>query len=77
MVSPGTSRGISDSLHQRLWPFIPTRGFLGLAWEVVLAGAAYCVFWSTLQGLNQSIVGLSPLSETAYSTSHEVPNDGS
>jgi hypothetical protein len=39
--------------------------------------AAYRVFRSTLQGLNQSIVGLSPLSETTYSTSHEIPNDGS
>jgi hypothetical protein len=38
---------------------------LGTAWEVVLAGAAYRVFRFTLQGLNQSIVGLSPLSETA------------
>jgi hypothetical protein len=76
-VSPGTSRGIPDSLHQRLWPFIPTRGLLGTVWEVVLAGAAYRVFRSTLQGLNQSIVGLSPLSETTYSTSHEIPNDGS
>jgi hypothetical protein len=27
--------------------------------------------------LNQSIVGLSPLFETTYSTSHEIPNDGS
>jgi hypothetical protein len=77
MVSPGTLRGILDSLHQILWPFIPTRGFLGTAWEVVLAGASYRVFRSTMQGLNQSIVGLSLLSETAYSTSHEIPNDGS
>jgi hypothetical protein len=76
-VSPGTSQGIPDSLHQRLWPFIPTRGFLGTVWEVVLAGVAYRVFRFTLQGLNQSIVGLSPLFETAYSTSHEIPNDGS
>jgi hypothetical protein len=45
--------------------------------KVVLSGAAYRVFGSTLQGLNQSIVGLSPLSETTYSTSHEIPNDGS
>jgi hypothetical protein len=75
-VSQGTLRGISDSLHQRLWPFISTRGFLGTAWEVVLAGVAYHVFRSTLQGLNQSIVGLSPLSETTYFTSHEIPNDG-
>jgi hypothetical protein len=50
---------------------------LGTVWEVVLAGAAYRVFRSTLQGLNQSIVGLSPLSETTYSTSHEILNDGS
>jgi hypothetical protein len=77
MVSPGTSLGIPDSLHQRLWPFIPTRGFLETVWEVVLVGAAYRVFSLTLQGLNQSIVGLSPLSETAYSTSHEIPKDGS
>jgi hypothetical protein len=50
---------------------------MGTAWEVVLAGAAYRVFGSTLQGLNQSIVGLSPLSETTYSTSHVIPNYGS
>jgi hypothetical protein len=30
------------------------------------------VFRSTLQGLNQSIVGLSPLSDTTYSTGHEI-----
>jgi hypothetical protein len=44
---------------------------------VVLAGASYSVLRSTLQGLNQSIVGLSPLSETTYSTSHGIPKDGS
>jgi hypothetical protein len=77
MVTLGISRGMPDSLHQRLWPFIPTRGFLETAWESCLSGAAYRVFGSTLQGLNQSIVGLSPLSETTYSTSHEIPNDGS
>jgi hypothetical protein len=32
MVSLGASRAIPDSLHQRLWPFIPTRGFLGTVW---------------------------------------------
>jgi hypothetical protein len=32
---------------------------------VILAGAPYRVLKFTLQGLNQSIVGLSPLSETA------------
>jgi hypothetical protein len=44
---------------------------------VVLTGTSHRVFRSTLQGLNQWIVGLSPLSETTYSTSHEIPNDGS
>jgi hypothetical protein len=33
---------------------------------VVLAGAPYRVFRSTLQGLNQLVGGLSPLSETTY-----------
>jgi hypothetical protein len=28
-----------------------------------------------LEGLNQSIVDLSPLPETTYSTSHEIPNN--
>jgi hypothetical protein len=40
-------------------------------------GASHCVFRSTLQGLNQLVVGLSPLSKTTYSTGHEIPNDGS
>jgi hypothetical protein len=44
---------------------------------VVLAGAPFRVFRSTLQGLNQLVVGLSPLSETTYPTDHEIPNDGS
>jgi hypothetical protein len=44
---------------------------------VVLTEASHRVFWSTLQGLNQLVVGLSPLSETTYSTGHEIPNDGS
>jgi hypothetical protein len=77
MVSPSASRGIPDRLHQRLWPFIPTWGFLGTIWWLSSRGASHRVFRSTLQGLNQSIVGLSPLSETTYSTSNEIPNDGS
>jgi hypothetical protein len=39
--------------------------FWGRPGKVVPLWAAYRVFGSTLQGLNQSIVGLSPLSETA------------
>jgi hypothetical protein len=51
--------------------------FWGRPGKVVLAGTADRVFGSTLQGLNQSIFGLSPLSETTYSTSHVIPNNGS
>jgi hypothetical protein len=43
----------------------------------VLAGAHYRVFRSTLQGLNQLVVSLSPLSETSYPIGHDIPNDGS
>jgi hypothetical protein len=42
-----------------------------------LVSAPYRVFRYTLQGLNQLVVGLSPLSETTYPTGHEIPNDGS
>jgi arginine deiminase len=75
-VSPGASRGMPDSLHQRL-AFYPDPRIFGNRLVVVLAGASHRVFKSTLQGLNQSIVGLSTLYETTYSTSHEIPNDGS
>jgi hypothetical protein len=44
---------------------------------VVLAGAPYRVFRSTLQGLNQLVVGFSPLPESTYPTGHEIPNDES
>jgi hypothetical protein len=77
MVISGISRGMPDNLHQRLWPFIPTRGFLETAWESCPCGGTYRVFRSTLQGLNQLIVGPSPLYEITYSTSHEITNDGS
>jgi hypothetical protein len=50
-VSPGASRGMPDSLHQRLWPFISTRGFLGTVWWLSSRGASHRVFRSTLQGL--------------------------
>jgi hypothetical protein len=37
-------------------------------------GAPLCVFRFTLQGfMNQSIAGLSPLSETAQSVVHDIP----
>jgi hypothetical protein len=75
-VSPGALRGIPDSLHPKTVRFDPDPKSFGNCLVVVLAGASHCVFRSTLQGLNQSIVGLSPSSETTYSTSHEIPNDG-
>jgi hypothetical protein len=57
--------------------FYPEPKIFGNRLVVVLAGAPYRVFRSTLQGLNQLVVDLSPLSETTYSTGHEIPNDGS
>jgi hypothetical protein len=45
MVTPGISRGMPDSLHQRLWPFIPTRGFLGTAWESCSRGDSLPCVW--------------------------------
>jgi hypothetical protein len=44
---------------------------------VVLTGAPYSVFRSTLQGLNQPVVSLSPLAETTHPTDHDIRNDGS
>jgi hypothetical protein len=76
-VSLGASRGIPDGRYQRLWPFYPETRIFGNHLVVVLAGASHRVFRSTLQGLNQLVVGLSLLFETTYSTSHEIPNDGS
>jgi hypothetical protein len=43
---------------------------------VVHVRAPYRVFRFTLQGLNQLVVGLSPLSETTYPIDHDIPNDG-
>jgi hypothetical protein len=57
--------------------FDPDPKSFGNLLVVVLAGASHRVFRSTMQGFNQSIVDLSPLSETTYSNSLEIPNDGS
>jgi hypothetical protein len=70
-------RGVCQIACTKTVRFDPDSKSFGNRLVVVLAGASHCVFRSTLQGLNQSIVGLSPLSETTYSTSHEIPNDGS
>jgi hypothetical protein len=76
-VSLVASRGIPDNRYQRLWPFIPTRGFLGTPWWLSLRGHPTVCLGLPCKVINQSIVGLSPLSETTYSTSHEIPSDGS
>jgi hypothetical protein len=77
MVRPGASWGMPDSLHQRLWPFVPTRGFLGTVWWLSSRGHPTVCLGPPCKVLNQSIVGLSLLFETTYSTSHEIPNDAS
>jgi hypothetical protein len=59
------SRGVPVSLVPRTVRFDPNPRIFGNCLVVVLAGASYRVLRSTLQGLNQSIVSLSPLSETA------------
>jgi hypothetical protein len=58
-------RGMPDSLVPRTVSFDPKTRTFGNRLVVVLAGAPYRVFRFTLQGLNQSIVGLSQLSKTA------------
>jgi hypothetical protein len=58
--------GHADSLVPRTVSFDPKpRTFGNGLVGVSSGGAPLCVFRSTLHGLNQSIVGLSSLSETA------------
>jgi hypothetical protein len=65
-VKLGASLGMPASLVPRTIRFDPNlRTFGKRLGKLSLRGAAYRVFRFTLQGLNQSIVGLSPLSETA------------
>jgi hypothetical protein len=63
-VRLGASRGMPTNLVPRTVGSVPNPRTFGNCREVVLAGTAYRVFRFTLQGLNQSFVGLSPLSET-------------
>jgi hypothetical protein len=61
-----TLRGIPANLAPRTVGFAPNpRTFGNGMGKLSSQGAAYRVFGFTLQGLNQSIVGLSPLPETA------------
>jgi hypothetical protein len=64
-VTLGASRGMPASLVPRTVRFDPKPRTFRNRLVVVLVGAPYRVFRFTLQGLNQLIVGLSPLSETA------------
>jgi hypothetical protein len=79
-VRLGASRGMLANLVPRTIGSVPNPKTFGIRLDgcprggnrlssrgqpVVLAGATYHVFKFTLQGLNQSIVGLSLLSETA------------
>jgi hypothetical protein len=59
------SRGIPDSLVPRTVISIPNRGSMGTAWSVsALLGHHFVCLGLPCKVLNQSIVGLSPLSET-------------
>jgi hypothetical protein len=60
-----TLRGIPANLAPRTVSSAPNPRTFGDDLGSCPFGGAYRVFGFTLQGLNQSIVGLSPLSETA------------
>jgi hypothetical protein len=64
-VRLGASWGMPVNLVPRTVALLPNPRTFGNRLDGCLAGATYRVFRFTLQGLNQSIVGLSPLSETA------------
>jgi hypothetical protein len=64
-VKLGALQGMPDGLVPRTLRFDPKPRTFGNRPVVVLTRAPYRVFRFTLQGLNQSIVGLSPLSETS------------
>jgi hypothetical protein len=59
------SRGVPVSLVPRTVRFDPNLRIFGNCLDGCPRGAPYRVFRFTLQGLNQLIVGLSSLSETA------------
>jgi hypothetical protein len=59
------SRGVPVSLVLRTVRFDPNSRIFGNCLDGCPHGAPYHVLRFTLQGLNQSIVGLSPLPETA------------
>jgi hypothetical protein len=64
-VRLGASRGMPTNPVPRTVGSVPNPRTFRNRLDGRPRGATYRVFRSTLQGLNQSIVGLSPLSETA------------
>jgi hypothetical protein len=65
-VKLGASQGMPANLVPKTVSFDPnSRIFGNCLVGGLLVSTPYCVFRFTLQGLNQSIVGLSPLSKTA------------
>jgi hypothetical protein len=69
--------GVPDSLVPKTVRFDPElKSFGNRLIGALLVREHFRVFRSTLQGLNQSVVGLSPLSETTYPTGHNIPYDG-
>jgi hypothetical protein len=64
-VTLGASRGMSASLVPKSVRFDPKQRTFGNRLDGCPHRVPYRVFRPTLQGLNQSIVDLSPLSETA------------
>jgi hypothetical protein len=64
-VRLGASRGTPVSLVPRTVSIAPNPRIFGNCLDGCPRGAPYRVLRFTLQGLNQSIVGLSPLSGTA------------
>jgi hypothetical protein len=65
MCDAGCLMGYARYLVPSTVSIDPKSRIFGNRLMVVLTGADYRVFRSTLQGLNQSLVSFSPLSETA------------
>jgi hypothetical protein len=64
---------IPDSLVPGTVISIPNRGSMGTTWSVsALLGHRSLCLGLPCKVLNQSIVSLSPLSETAYSSGHDI-----
>jgi hypothetical protein len=73
-VTLGASRGMPANLVPKTVSFDPNPSIFGNRLVGgLLVSTPYRVFRFTLQGLNQWIVALSPLSETAKSTGHDIP----